>query len=145
MRTARNVPSHRTPLAPVDLSILEVRKRLSPGAVKAFMNLVDTWSISVEDARHLLGGVSNGQYYEYRKNPHKTLGQDTLTRISLLIGIFKSLNILHGAPLADAWITLKNTNRIFGGSSPLEYMIRGGVPAILNVRRLLDARRGGVA
>jgi hypothetical protein len=37
-----------------------------------------------------------------------------------------------------------NTNRIFGGGTPLAYMMKGGVPALQVVRRLLDARRGGM-
>jgi hypothetical protein len=60
------------------------------------------------------------------------------------VGIFKALNILHGQELADEWIRLPNANRIFSGSTPLDYMIKGGVPAMQTVRRLLDARRGGM-
>ena len=30
-----------------------------------------------------------------------------------------------------------------GGKPPLDFMCRGGVPALQTVRRLLDARRGG--
>jgi hypothetical protein len=41
-------------------------------------------------------------------------------------------------------MTLPNRNRIFGGTTPLEYLIRGGLPAFQTVRRLLDARRGGM-
>jgi hypothetical protein len=65
-------------------------------------------------------------------------------RISYLVGIFKALHILFGEKLADEWVMLPNTNRIFGGESPLAYMKRGGIPAMQIVRRLLDGRRGGV-
>jgi len=130
---------------PPDLSSVVVRQRLSPGAIKAFMNIMDAWGIPADKARALLGGVSNGQYYAYRKDPEKVLGQDALMRVSLLVGIFKALNILHQGKLADRWVTLANANRIFGGAAPLDYMIRGGLPAMLTVRRLLDARLGGNA
>ncbi|MGB8583749.1 MAG: MbcA/ParS/Xre antitoxin family protein [Candidatus Sulfotelmatobacter sp.] len=73
----------------------------------------------------------------------KTLDEDRLARISLLVGIYKALNILYGQKLADAWITLPNTNPMFGGDSPLDYVKKGGIPAFLRVRQLLDARRGG--
>ena len=73
----------------------------------------------------------------------ETLDEDRLTRISLLVGIYKALNILFGRKLADAWITLPNANLMFGGGSPLQYMKKGGIPALLRVRQLLDARRGG--
>jgi hypothetical protein len=102
------------------------------------------WGIRDEDARTLLGGVSNGQFYEMKKNPLRTLNTDTLTRISYLIGIFKALNILYSEKLADAWIQRPNSNPIFGGQTALAYMIKGGLAAMQTVRRLLDARRGGV-
>ncbi|MCA1733663.1 MAG: MbcA/ParS/Xre antitoxin family protein, partial [Acidobacteria bacterium] len=69
---------------------------------------------------------------------------DRLLRISYLIGIFKALNILYSKKLADAWVGLPNSNRIFGGRTPLAYMLTGGLPAMQTIRRLLDARRGGV-
>ena len=66
-----------------------------------------------------------------------------MMRISYLVGIFKALHILHGEDLADRWVVMPNRNRIFGGRSPLDYMLQGGAPAMQTVRRLLDARRGG--
>jgi hypothetical protein len=79
-----------------------------------------------------------------KKRPNRILDADRLTRISALIGIFKGLNILYPEDLADAWITLANANRIFGGRTPLAYMLDGGLSAMLTVRRLVDARRGGI-
>ena len=128
----------------VDLTARSERERLSASAVKAFFNIAGRWQIRDEDARALLGGVSNGPYYQMKKNPDRVLDADTLLRISYLIGIFKALHILHSEPLADEWVRLPNTNRIFAGKSPLAYMRAGGLPAIEIVRRLLDARRGGV-
>lgn len=128
----------------IDFALKSERARLSASALKAFFNLMDRWAIRDEDARGLLGGVSNGPYYTWKKKPERVLSADVLTRISYLIGIFKALNILYGEKLADEWVRLPNTNRIFGGQTPLNYMLRGGVPALQIVRRLLDARRGGM-
>jgi uncharacterized protein (DUF2384 family) len=129
-----------------DLSRLEERRRLSAAALKALFHIVDHWKIRDEDARELLGGISNGTYYQLKKNPRtpgKSLDQDKLVRISFLIGIFKSLNILYSQRLADQWMQLPNSNPIFAGRTPLDYILRGGTPAMDMVRRLLDARRGG--
>lgn len=128
---------------PADLSNKGVVKRLSPSAVKAFLKIASLWELRDEDARQLLGGISNGAYYELKKRGSRVLDQDRLTRISLLTGIFKALNILYSKKLADRWIQLPNTNPMFGGETPLAHMIRGGLPAMLRVRQLLDARRGG--
>jgi uncharacterized protein (DUF2384 family) len=118
--------------------------RLSPSAIKAFFNIMDKWGVRDDDARELLGGISNGRFYDMKKNPERILNADELTRISCLVGVFKALNILYSQKLADAWMQRPNTNRIFAGGTPLAYMMRGGLPAMQVVRRLLDARRGGM-
>jgi hypothetical protein len=128
----------------VDITSREECERLGPSAVKAFFNIMACWHVRDEDAMQLLGGMASSSYYAMKKSRRRTLDPDTMLRISYLVGIFKALNILHGKSLADRWIALPNTNPIFRGATPLEYMIRGGIPAIQVVRRLLDARRGGL-
>ena len=128
---------------PADLSGKDVQKRLSPAALKAFLRLRELWDLRDEDARRLLGGISNGAFYELKKNLRARLDQDRLTRISILTGIFKALNILYSKKLADRWMQLPNENPMFAGDTPLSYIIRGGLPAMLRVRQLLDSRRGG--
>jgi len=128
---------------PPDLHSREERERLSGPALKGFFNIMTRWKVRDEDARALLGGVSNGPFYELKRSPDRILEVDRLTRISYLVGIFKALRILHGRALADEWVHLPNTNPIFAGQTPLAYMIRGGLPAMQIVRRLLDARRAG--
>ena len=128
---------------PADLSRRPIQQRLSPAAIRAFFRIATAWRLRDEDARGLLGGISNGSFYQLKGGAKKRLDQDMLTRISLLIGIFSALNILYSAKLADAWIQLPNTNSMFNGESPLVYMLRGGQPAMMHVRQLLDARRGG--
>jgi hypothetical protein len=144
-RTLPKYPATRHDPAPlIDLTSRPERERLSAAALKGFFNMMDRWDIRDEDARSLLGGISNGPYYTWKKQPERLLAADVLTRISYLVGIFKALNILYGEKLADEWVRLPNNNRIFGGGTPLDYMARGGVPAMQIVRRLLDARRGGM-
>ena len=126
-----------------DLSDSAVRGRLCRAAIPAFFKLDHAWRLRGESARQLLGGVSNGVFYQLKSGQKKVLDQDKLTRISLLLGIFKALNILYSRKLADSWVSLPNSNPMFEGEMPLTYMIKGGVPALVRVRQLLDARRGG--
>ena len=127
----------------VDLSTKENRVRLTPAAVKGLLRIATHWKLRDDDSRALLGGISSGSFYTLKNRGAKTLDEDQLTRVSLLIGIYKSLNILYGRKLANAWIALPNTNPMFGGDSPLNYVKKGGIPALMRVRQLLDARRGG--
>ena len=129
--------------APTDLGATSARERLSAPALKAFFNIMAHWKVRDGDARTLLGGVSNGPFYEMKRNTDRVLDPDRLMRVSYLIGIYKALHILHGRSLADQWVQLTNRHSIFGGQTPLAYMIRGGLPAMQTVRRLLDARRAG--
>ncbi|WP_298264655.1 antitoxin Xre-like helix-turn-helix domain-containing protein [Acidocella sp.] len=128
----------------IDLNDQGERVRLSGGALRAFFNIMAKWQVKDDDAKALLGGISNGAFYALKKTPDRTLDTDTLTRISYLVGIFKALHILYGDDLADKWISLPNKNRIFHGLTPLAFIQAGGLLSFQTVRRLLDARRGGV-
>jgi hypothetical protein len=127
----------------VDLSKKENRNRLRSSGIRGLLGIAARWKLRDEDTRALLGGMSSGSFYALKNRAAKSLDEDQLTRISLLIGIYKALNILYSRKLADSWMTLPNTNAMFGGDSPLEYVKRGGIPALLRIRQLLDARRGG--
>lgn len=137
----------------VDLSKKENRSRLSAAAIKGMVRIAEHWKLRDNDTRALLGGISSGSFYALKSRGGKALDakvpdarildEDQLTRISLVVGIYKALNILYSQKLADAWITLPNTNPMFAGNSPLSYVKSGGIPAFLRVRQLLDARRGG--
>ena len=127
-----------------NLADLTIRKRLSSSAIKGFFRIAGKWHIKDLDSRLLLGGISSGSFYSLKKSPdQRVLDQDTLTRISLLVGIYKALNILYSQKLADAWIMLPNSNPMFQGNSPLNYILRFGLPGMMHVRQLLEARRGG--
>jgi uncharacterized protein (DUF2384 family) len=144
MATAISVPvvaGYNFEAAP-NLADAATRRRLSPAAIQGFARIAARWGVRDEDARLLLGGISSGSFYALKKTP-RALDQDTLTRISLLVGIFKALHILYSRRLADSWITLPNANPMFHGNTPLAYMLRLGLPGMMQVRQLLDARRGG--
>ncbi len=128
----------------VDLSAKPERERLSASALRGFFKLMAQWGVKDDDARELLGGISSSAFYEWKKNPQRLLDVDRITRVSLLIGIYKALHILYGDKLADQWVTMPNTNAIFGGRTPLQTMLAGGLMAMQTVRSLLDARRGGL-
>jgi hypothetical protein len=130
-------------LQPADLSDASVRERLSPVAIHAFFAVMQRWKIGDDDARALLGNIAREDYDGLRNQPQPILDADTLTRISYLVGIYKALNILYSDNLADEWIRFPNQNPIFNGQSPLAYMIKGELPAMQTVRRLLDAVREG--
>lgn len=145
MSTLLEAPASRyeTP-APVDLADAGERRRVTPAALRAVVALADRWQLTVEDACGLLGGVPASTWHSWRTRPPADLGFDRLHRISFLLGIHTALRALHRGALADTWVRRPNTNVLFGGRTPLEVMVDGGIPAMAEVRALLDGRRGGL-
>lgn len=145
MQIAYSYPKSRfEPATLVDLSARSERERLSRSALLGFFKLAQAWQLRDDEARELLGGMSASTFYEWKKKPDRVLEVDRITRISYLLGIYKSLHILYNDELADEWVKLPNTNLVFGGRSPLETMMAGGLLAMQTTRQLLDARRGGL-
>ena len=72
------------------------------------------------------------------------LDQDKVTRASLIIGLFKGLRLLFNGPLTFGWPKTVNTGPGFDGRTPIEVMIAGGIPAMMQVRQHVDALRGGL-
>ncbi len=127
-----------------DLSDAGERRRLSESAIRVFVNIARKWELNEAQARGLLGGVASSTFHAWKTRPKgKTLDQDTLTRISLAIGIYKALHIYFGQQWADRWVTLANRGPLFAGQAPIDYMLRHGQPGMAEVRRMLDAWRGG--
>ena len=81
---------------PTDLGVAAERQRLSAPALKAFFNIMAKWKVRDEDARALLGGVSNGPFYEMKRNPIRVLDADRLMRVSYLKCRFLSNEHLVG-------------------------------------------------
>jgi hypothetical protein len=145
MATLSYPTTRYTPTQLLDLSSKTVREEHTPAAARTFFNIMSEWKVKDTDARELLRGLGNGPFYELKHDSNgKVLDSERLYRISYLIGIYKALRILYSKDLANRFVHLPNSNRMFNGSTPLEYMQKGGLLAMQNVRRLLDARRGGV-
>jgi hypothetical protein len=121
----------------------DVRKRLSGPALRTFFNVAAGWGLSVVEQRALLGWPAASTYHKYKAGEHGALSFDTLTRLSLVLGIYKSLQVLYpDQGFADAWVRLPNSNALFGGHPPLTLMMDAGIDGLYRVRRLLDGRRG---
>jgi|KBSMisStandDraft_5_1062788.scaffolds.fasta_scaffold716963_2 hypothetical protein len=120
------------------------RERLSPTALKAYRNLATEWKLGNAEAAALLG-VSESTWDRIKADTWKqALSQDQLTRVSALVGVFKGLRLIFADGMADRWTRLRNSGPVFERRSPIETMIEGGIPVMLDVRRYVDAVRGGI-
>jgi len=120
------------------------RDRLARVALTAYRRLVQQWRLSGQTAADLLG-VSLSTWERLKpEGQDRPLSQDQLTRISALVGIYKGLHLLFVDGMADRWPLLENSGPLFARRSPIAAMIDGGIPLMLEVRRYVDAVRGGL-
>ena len=117
--------------------------RLDPVAVKALVRLFAAWRLRNPEAAEL-AGVSARTFERMKAGRWSgRLSRDQRQRASALVGIYKGLHLYFSEPLADEWPGLANSGPLFGGRRPVEVMIEGGLPAMVEVRDYVDALRGG--
>lgn len=120
------------------------RVRLSTTALKAFRSLAERWKLGNADAAAMLGVSASTWDRIKRGSWEQPLSQDQLTRVSALVGVFKGLHLLFADDMADRWPRLANKGALFQRRTPIEAMMEGGIPAMIDVRRYVDAVRGGL-
>lgn len=120
------------------------RARLTPAALEAVRNLAKAWSVTGNEMAALLGASASTWDRIKGDAWGQTLSQDQLTRASAMIGLFKALHLLFADAMADRWIRLRNSGPLFGNRTPIETMVEGGIPVMIEVRRYVDALRGGL-
>ena len=122
----------------------QIRRRMSGPALRTFFNVAAAWQLSTGEQRALLGWPAESTFFKYKAGQVSTLPYDMLIRISLVLGVYKSLHILYpDRDLADRWVKLPNSHPMFGGKPALALMAERGMDGLYEVRRLLDGRRGG--
>lgn len=122
-----------------DISDPHVRAEYSPSAIAGFVAIMKAWAVQDEDARKLIGEIPLEAYEAIKSGKcAEALTEEQLTRISYLIGVYKALHILLPRDIADTWMSRPNDNHVFGGTAPLEFCLKEGIPGLAKVRRLLD-------
>ena len=124
---------------------LEEREGLEngPHIWPAYQKIVEFWKVSDSDAQKLLGDMPDETWKTLKETGEYTFSLEQLYRLSYLVGIFKGLDILYEEELSDKWMQLPNTNRLFGGKKPLDFLIEGDLVDFKNLRQLVDARTVG--
>ena len=137
---AARAPKHSSGAAP---SIAD----MSAAGLRAFFNIARDWNLAIDEQIVLLGSPGRSTFFKWKQAPQTArLGRDTLERLSLLLGIYKGLQILLPQPAAaDTWVRRPNSAPPFGGRRALDRMLAGNISDLVAVRQYLDAMRGGWA
>ena len=120
----------------IDLIKPEDRDSILAAGLKAWNRIARYWQLTDEERRGLVPSLDVGYPLEDQST------RDWATTLGMMIGIFRRLKILYSDRLAYAWIKLPNTNPLFGGRRPMDFMIEGGIPAMAKVALLLEGRIG---
>jgi hypothetical protein len=116
-------------------------KKTAIVALKTFFNMMEKWRVNKKRQMVLLGMPSQGTFYNWKRGDVASIPADTLERISYIMGIYKALGILFpNRRQADEWVSKPNT--AFNGESALDYMTKGSMAQLIDMRRYLDAQRG---
>lgn len=120
---------------------------MSAAGLRAFFRIAQAWDLSADEQIVLLGSPGRSTFFKWKAEPQTArLGRDTLERLSLLLGIYKALQILLPQPAAaDGWVKRPNSAPPFGGRRALDRLLAGNVSDLVAVRQYLDAMRGGWA
>ncbi|MBC8750569.1 DUF2384 domain-containing protein [Paraburkholderia sp. WC7.3b] len=120
---------------------------MSTAGLRAFFNIAHDWDLNADEQIVLLGKPGRSTFFKWRATPETArLSRDTLERLSLLLGIYKALQILLPQPsAADTWVKRPNSAPPFGGRRALDRMLAGNISDLVAVRQYLDAMRGGWA
>jgi len=118
-------------------------KELSPTAIRAFKDIAHLWKLTPREQRIVLGVIPQSTYTKYMRDPEgAVLSYDTLQRVSLMLGIFKAINVLiPDEQLADEWLSRPNAHPLFKGRSAKELILDGGIEGMGAVRAYLDTER----
>jgi hypothetical protein len=112
--------------------------------IKAFGRICDAWTVKGSTAAVLLD-VDTRTWNRMKAGTwNGRLTQDQTLRLSAFVGLYKGLHLYFSDRLADRWPTLANSGPPFVGMTPVEYVCRGGLPALLATRNYVDALRGGL-
>ena len=112
-------------------------------AAKAYARIAGAWKLSNAVAAELIA-VSPRTWARIKTgNWTGTMKRDQLMRVSAVAGLYKALHLYFSDGLADRWVSLANTGPLFGGRAPSDFMVEGGLPAMIDTRNYVDALRGG--
>ncbi len=120
--------------------------QMSAAGLRAFFNIANDWDLSSDEQIVLLGSPGRSTFFKWKASPQTArLARDTLERLSLVLGIYKALQILLPPEAADGWVKRNNEATPFNGRRALDRMLAGNVSDLVAVRQYLDAVRGGWA
>lgn len=93
--------------------------------LRTFFNIARLWKLTPEQEATILG-LSNQEILTSLRDATYLdhIDEQTIIRISYVLGIYKQLNILLPTPAnADSWLGRPNTEEFFNGKTGLDFLL----------------------
>ncbi|MDO6834069.1 DUF2384 domain-containing protein [Pseudoalteromonas carrageenovora] len=114
-------------------------QKTSDVALRVFLNIMEKWKVPIKEQIKLLGQTSEFLLKQKEQGAVMILPNDSLLRISYILGIYKALGTLFpDKKLAHEWITKKNL--VFEGKSALDFIVIDSSNRLPQVRGYLDGQ-----
>ena len=118
------------------------QKNIAKAALQSYFSISEHWNLSEVEERQLLGSPATLIFQKWKTEKAAiSLDQDTILRISYLLGIYKALHLLlPSAQAANAWMRKPNSEPRFGGESAINLLLKGDLTQFSELRQYLDAQ-----
>lgn len=101
-------------------------QRVAESALKGFFKITEHWGLTESAQRMLLGEPPESIFSEWKTNKSAIkLDEETLLRISCVLGIYKVLVTMHSEENQRLFLRNSAENPPFNNMSPLDLMLRG--------------------
>lgn len=123
----------------LDLANIDVDDQyLAKVTTRAYLRLCDIWKLNDKTAASL--SLIDVQTWNLIKLGRwaGTLNEEQIVRIGILFQMYESLHIVFGKPLANEWVTMSNKGPLCKGSTPLDIMLKDGIPAMVAFRNYMN-------
>ena len=123
---------------------LEITDEETGALLRTFFNLAGRWNLSDAEGLVLLGRPAARTYARWKTGQAdlSRVPHDTRQRLSMVMGIHRSLRFMFRAPdRQHVW--MRKANQTLGGQSAMQRMLAGEILDLAAVRSYLDAERGG--
>jgi hypothetical protein len=124
------------------------RRRLSGPGLRTFLAAADQWDLAEEQRIRILGMPLHSSYQTWcrkaRSGRPLVLSVNILMRISAVLGIYGSLQVLHeSGEVVMAWLRGPHVAAPYNGRAPMALMTTGSLEDLMAIRSFLAAAQQG--
>jgi len=116
-----------------------------PLAFRVALRILDAWGFSPDEMALVLGlGSDECQRYQATGLPEESMSEDLTTRVSLILGIERALEILlvEESDIRN-WVSHPSNAPIFKVATPKSVMLNGRIDDLHAIRMYLDSWLSG--